>query len=500
MQPGPIVTIRDLTYTYPGYNTAPVTALRSVNLDIAGGEKIVLTGPSGSGKTSLLRCINGLIPHSDRKGGKFSGKVTVAGMDTAMHSVAEISEAVGTVFQNPDQQIVTNCVDSEIAFGLENRGVLPDEIEVRIRETAELLGIEHLLSRETSDLSWGEKQRVAIASVLVMQPEVVVMDEPFSGLDPQASSNLVSVLDELNRTLIIAEHRVGHLADLMDRVVVLKGGTMLYDGPPGDNLSAVMESHGVVLSKPGCRMSDDTSLIRSLPGNGFDHRTPVIELVGVGFTYPCSPSPALDNVSLKIYESQITAILGSNGSGKSTLARHLNGTLKPDSGRVILFGEDTSVRPVKNITHLVGLVSQHADYQLFEENIIKEFSFGPENVGMSDEDVKSRIPGMIASFDLDHIDPKTPPLRLSAGERQRIAIGSVLMMKTPVVVLDEPTLGLDEGLKRNLADTLKRLCRSRHSVVVMTHDLEFASSCADRILLMDDGKIGYDSLNREAER
>jgi energy-coupling factor transport system ATP-binding protein len=137
---------------------------------------------------------------------------------------------------------------------------------------------------------------------------------------------------------------------------------------------------------------------------------------------------------------------------------------------------------------------------LFEENIIKEFSFGPENVGMSDEDVKSRIPGMIASFDLGHIDPKTPPLRLSAGERQRVAVGSVLMMETPVVVLDEPTLGLDERLKRNLADTLKRLCREQHSVVVMTHDLEFASSCADRILLMDSGRIRYDSLNREAER
>lgn len=504
MQPGPIVRIRDLTYTYPGYNTAPVTALRSVNLDVASGEKVVLTGPSGSGKTSLLRCINGLIPHSDRRGGKLSGEVTVAGMNTAMHSVAEISRAVGTVFQNPDQQIVTNSVDSEIAFGLENRGVLPDEIELKIKEAAGLLGVGHLLRRETSDLSWGEKQKVAIASVLVMQPEVVVMDEPFSGLDPQASSNLVSVLDELNRkfniTFIIAEHRVGHLADLMDRVVVLKGGEMLYDGPPGDGLSAATESHGVVLPEPCCRVPDDTSLFRSLPGKGSGRRTPVIELIGVGFTYPGSPSPALDNVSLKIYKSQITTVLGSNGSGKSTLARHLNGTLKPDSGRIILFGADTSGGQAKNITHLVGLVSQHADYQLFEENIVKEFSFGPENVGMSDQDIKSRIPEMVASLGLGRIDPKTPPLRLSAGERQRVAVGSVLMMKTPVVVLDEPTLGLDEGLKQNLAETLKKLCRERHTVVVMTHDLEFASSCADRILVMGSGKIRYDSLDCEAQR
>ena len=504
MQPGQIVTIRDLTYTYPGYNTVPVTALRSVNLDIARGETVVLTGPSGSGKTTLLRCINGLIPHSDRRGGTFSGEVTVAGMSTAVHSVAEISGAVGTVFQNPDQQIVTNRVDSEIAFGLENRGVPPDDIEVKIHETAELLGIEHLLSRETSDLSWGEKQKVAIASVLVVQPEVVVMDEPFSGLDPQASSGLAGVLDELNRkfniTFIIAEHRVRHLTDLMDRIVVLKRGQILYDGSPDDDLPAAMKSRGVVLPEAGCRVSDDSWVFSNLPGKGLDHRIPAIELIDVGFTYPCSPSPVLDSISLKVYPSQITAVLGSNGSGKSTLARHLNGTLKPDSGKILLFGEGSSGRQVKQMAHLVGLVSQHADYQLFEENIIKEFSFGPENMGMPDKDIKNCIPGMIASLDLGHIDPKTPPLRLSAGERQRVAVGSVLIMKTPVVVLDEPTLGLDEGLKQNLADTLKKLCRERHTVVVMTHDLEFASSCADRILVMDSGKIRYDSLDCETQR
>jgi energy-coupling factor transporter ATP-binding protein EcfA2 len=501
MQPGPIVRIRDLTYAYPGYDTAPVTAIRGVNLDIASGEKVVLTGPSGSGKTSLLRCINGLIPNSDRRRGAFSGEVTVAGMNTATHSVAELSRAVGTVFQNPDQQIVANCVDAEIAFGLENKGVPPGEIEVKIQEAAELLGIEHLLSRETADLSWGEKQRVAIASVLVMRPQVVVMDEPFSGLDPQASANLAAVLDDLNRrfqiTFVIAEHRVGHLADLTDRIVVMKSGAILYDGPPGEELSSVVRSHGVVLPEPGCSVPGDTSFLDTLPKTGFNHLIPIIELIGVGFAYPCSSSPALDGVSLKIYRSQITAVLGSNGSGKSTLARILNGILKPDTGTVLLFGEETHRGRAKKIAQAVGLVSQHADHQLFEENLVEEFSFGPKNMGAPDEEIERRIPEMIAAFDLGHIDPKTPPLRLSAGEKQRIAIGSVLMMKTPVVVLDEPTLGLDERLKQRFADTLKELCRERRSVVVMTHDLEFASACADRVVVMDSGTIGYDSLHCE---
>ncbi len=492
-----MVRIRDLTYAYPGYDTAPVTAVRGVDLDIAGGEKVVITGPSGSGKSTLLRCINGLIPNADRRGGTFSGEVTVAGMSTATHSVAELSRAVGTVFQNPDQQIVASSVDAELAFGLENSQVPPGEIEVRIHEAAELLGIEHLLSRETADLSWGEKQRVAIASVLVMRPEVVVMDEPFSGLDPQASANLAAVLDDLNGrfgiTLVIAEHRVGHLAGLAERIVVMKNGAVLYDGPPGEKLSSAVRSHGVVLPEPGCGVPGDASLFGTLPKRGFDGRCPVLELVDVGFTYPCSASPALDAVSLKIYASEITAVLGSNGSGKSTLARVLNGVLKPDSGKVLLFGEETHRGQAKKIAQAVGLVSQHADHQLFEESIVGEFSFGPKNMGAPDEEIERRIPEMIAAFDLGHIDPKTPPLRLSAGEKQRVAIGSVLMMQTPVVVLDEPTLGLDERLKQNFADTLKDICRERRSVVVMTHDLEFASACADRVVVMDGGRIKRDS-------
>jgi energy-coupling factor transporter ATP-binding protein EcfA2 len=499
MQPGPIIKLRNLTYTYPGYNTAPVTALRAVKLDVARGEMVVLTGPSGSGKTSLLWCINGLIPNSARKGGVFSGEAMVAGMNTTTHSVAELSRSVGTVFQNPDQQIVMNNVGSEIAFGLENRRVPPEEIEVKIKEAAELLKIEHLLNRETSDLSWGEKQRVAIASVLVMQPEIVVMDEPFSGLDPRASSNLASVLETLNRklgiTFMIAEHRVGHLEDLMDRIVVMKDGQILYDGSPGMELSSALKPHGVILPESGCRMSENDSVLNIRPKSDFSGRDPVIELIDVGFTYPGSSSPALNKISLKIYPSQITIILGSNGSGKSTLARHLNGTLRPDSGKVILFGEDMSGRPPKNLTRFVGLVSQHADHQLFEENIVNELSFGLENIGVPDEEIKSRISDILSSFDLGHIDPKTPPLRLSVGEKQRICIASVLIMKTPVVVLDEPSLGLDEGLKRRLTDTLKGMCRDQRSVVVMTHDLEFASLCADRVLVMDHGKIGYDSLS-----
>ncbi|MDK2974304.1 MAG: energy-coupling factor transport system ATP-binding protein [Methanofollis sp.] len=491
--PVPMIRMRDLNYTYPGYNTPPVAALRSVDLDIERGEKVVVTGPSGSGKTSLLKCINGIIPHSDRNGGTFSGEVTVGGMDTRAHPVAELSRIVGTVFQNPDHQIVTNRVDAEIAFGLENRGVPPEEIETKIRRVAKLLGIEDLLERETAELSWGEKQKVAVASVLVMEPEVVVMDEPFSGLDPASSSNLARVLDSLNDaagvTLIVAEHRVGRLAAAADRVVVMKDGAVVYDGPPVEDLATLARSRGVVLPDAAPAIAGN-DLPRRSSGAG---KRPAIKAIDLVFAYPGAPVRALDGVSLKIFEGEITVVLGANGSGKSTFARHLNGLLRPDAGKILLFGEEMAGIPPRTIARRVGLVSQHADHQLFEESIADEFAFGPENTGVPASEIERRIPGVLAALGLGHIDPKTPPLRLSAGEKQRVAIGSVLIMNTPIVVLDEPTLGLDEGLKRRLAETLKEMCRQRQSVVVMTHDLEFASACADRIVSMDRGKIVCDS-------
>jgi len=493
-----VIRIQDLTYRCPGYNTVPVTALNNINLEIRKGEKVVISGPSGSGKTSLIRCISGLIPNSSR-GGRFSGVVEVGGINTQSHTVAEISQFVGTVFQDPDHQIVTSRVDSEIAFGLENLGVPADEIELKISHIAERLGIRHLLNRETSDLSWGEKQRVAIASVLVMNPEIVVMDEPFSGLDPEMSATLITLLDDLNRhsniTLVLVEHRIEHISHLMDRIVVMNKGEIVYDGPPAEGLVGLMRSRGVSLPDAGGGWTDINDLIRSFPEPEDRTDPPGLELRNVTFRYPASSSPAVDNVSLKVYGGEITVIVGSNGSGKSTLAKHLNGVLKPDSGKIFLYGKEILAGDSDPLSKVVGLVSQHADYQLFEESIIEELSFGPGNLGMSEDWIKKSLPEVISSLSLGHIDPDTPPLRLSVGEKQRVAIGSILMMKTRVVVLDEPTLGLDWGLKKNLAGILRDLCADGGIVLIVTHDLEFASVCADRVVLMNNGRLGCQSQN-----
>ena len=481
---GPAVRIRNLSYRYPGYNTAPSVALDDINLDIRYGEKVLVSGASGSGKSSLLRCINGIIPNSGRKGSEFSGEVFVAGMNTRSYSIAEISGIVGTVFQNPDQQIVTNSVESEIAFGLENLRTPPDEIGKRIGNITGLMHIEHLLERETSDLSWGEKQKVAIASVLVMEPKIVVMDEPFSGLDPRSAASLGELLNTLNRrfnlTIILAEHRTEQVSGMVDRVVNLEKGRIIYDGPP--------EGTGSVPISKGT----DYPFVRPAP-SGMEC-TPAIELAGVSYSYPGSSSPAVDNISVGFYPSMITVVLGSNGSGKSTLSKHLNGLLRPDSGCICLYGEEITGQGKESVTKKVGLVSQHADHQLFEESIPGEFSFGPANIGIPEEEINRRVPEVLSALDLGHIDLNTPPLRLSAGEKQRIAIGSILVMETPVIVLDEPTLGLDNRLKDALAAELRRRAMKGGCIIVMTHDLEFASTLRpERVLVMENGRISHDS-------
>lgn len=485
----PAIRIRNLSYSYPGYNTAPSVALDSVNLDIHYGSKVLVSGASGSGKSSLIRCINGLIPNSDKKGSEFSGEVFVAGMDTRSHSVAEISGIVGTVFQNPDQQIVTNSVESEIAFGLENICTPPDEIGIRIRNISELMHIGHLLERETSDLSWGEKQKVAIASVLVMEPKIIVMDEPFSGLDPRSSASLGELLNTLNKqfnlTIVLAEHRTEQVSGLVERIVRLEKGRVIYDGPPVFTRNTAPKNNMA-----------DLSFIQQTPSGNNEHSFPAIELSGVSYSYPGSSSPATDDISVAFYDSAITVVLGSNGSGKSTLSKQLNGLLRPDSGLVCLYGEEITGQNKESVTKKVGLVSQHADHQLFEESIPGEFSFGPANIGIPEEEINRRVPGVLSALDLNHIDLNTPPLRLSAGEKQRIAIGSILMMETPVIVFDEPTLGLDGRLKDALAAELRRRAVKGGCIIVMTHDLEFASTLRpERVLVMEKGRISQDSEN-----
>ncbi|WAI00517.1 ABC transporter ATP-binding protein [Methanogenium organophilum] len=482
----PLLSVESLSYSYPYFETeGKRQALFDINLEIRTGERVVLMGPSGSGKSTLIQTFIGLIPNL--RAGRMEGKVTVDGLDTSETSVPGLSKIVGYVFQDPDHQMVTGDVDSELAFGPEQSGIDSGSIEERITSVTEMLSMEHLRGRELADLSWGERQKVAIASVLVMRPKIIVLDEPLSGLDRDSAASLLEHLGTIGKTwniaVVIVEHRLDLLEGFIDRVVVMDAGRIVYDGPAADYSAGGMallpgETGGVVHAGGTCLPEP------FVPPEGV---IPAIEVLDVSYTYPHRKTPVLNGVSAAFYPGEVVFICGPNGSGKSTFIKHLNGILRPDSGRVLVSGTDIAGKTVAQTASLVSLVGQHADYQLFEETIERELAFGPRNLGMDEGDIDHSIDEIMKLMDMTHLGRKGRPLKLSVGEKQRVAIASHLVMQTPVVVLDEPTLGLDKILKDKLASLIRDLKTRGKTIIVVTHDQEFARLCADRFLYFQDG-------------
>lgn len=486
-----VIEFHKVSFRYP---TTPsgrkVQALRDIDLTIRAGERVHLAGPSGSGKSTLCRCLNGLIPHCTP--GSLEGEVVVSGMDTRDHEIHEIAEHVGFVFQDPDHQCITGDVDAELAFGPEQLGWSSGKIDRAIDDVAVLFGIGHLRGRQLSGISWGERQRVMIASVVITKPEVLVLDEPFSGIDRNAASALVQILDSLNRslgiTLVVAEHRISLLTSLAGRMIIVDAGRILSDDYRGTRqpLAAdpVQEYRRFF---PG--ISTDTQCqVRGLSGSVPIH-SPSVSLRGLTYTYPGSRRPALGRIDLDLYPGEITLIMGPNGSGKSTLIRHLNGLLRPCRGSLIVSGQDIASLTVAEIARNVGVIAQHADYQLFEETIGEELAFAPHNFGMSGEEISKRVSRVMQDVRIAHLGVETPPLSLSVGEKQRVVIAGLFMRDTPVIAMDEPTIGLDTSLKKDLAGILIAFRNSDRTVIVATHDFEFASLCADRVIELGAGKL-----------
>ncbi len=479
-----------------------MTALRGISLRIDPGEIVVITGPSGSGKSSLCRCLNGLIPHATK--GAMEGDVLICGRNTREYEICDFAPDVGLVFQDPDYQLITGDVTSEIAFGLESLGLPPEEIGREIERCADILPIRHLLGRQVTDLSWGERQRVAIAAVLAMHPSVLVLDEPFSGIDAPAGQVLCEVIrktrDGSGTTVIVFEHRLSLLAGTADRLVVLEDGKIASNGPfPAGPLPG----RGPGLCVPG-REGCTGTLPGKIPRGRYDVPAPpapaAVSFRQVRFRYPGASRETLDGITLDFYPGEITVVSGQNGSGKTTLLKLSNGLFHPGSGEVLVQGLPVGNRSVAALSHTVGLLCQHADFQLFESTINDELAFAPRNIGRTAEEITRMREDMLRECVLDHIGPETPPLGLSGGEKQRVAIAGLFMMDTPVVVLDEPTFGLDSGLKYALAAALKRMRDQKKTVIVATHDEEFAALCADRYVTIVAGRIAEEyRVNREIQ-
>jgi energy-coupling factor transport system ATP-binding protein len=504
-----LISLKNITYTYP---SAKQPALRELSLDVAAGEFLLVTGVSGAGKSTLLRLFNGLVPHF--YGGHLSGSVRVAGRDPVALGPGDMSDTVGLVFQDPEAQFVAEMVEDELAFALENAGLPMPLMRKRVEESLHALSIEHLRGRRVSTLSGGERQRVAIAAVLTLQPRVLVLDEPTSQLDPQSAEEVLDALVKLNSdlglTIILSEHRLERVVQYADRILYMGMDGATQAGTPREILARTPLAPPV--TQVGKLLNWTPLPLTIKEGRRFVQEQPPNEL-SARTTSPSehattdSPPPkaaSLDNtwfsyhgrevlrgLSMDVRQGEITALMGRNGAGKTTILKLMLGLLKPGRGSVHTLGKDTRHISLDALSRLVGYVPQQPDVLLFADTVQAEIDFTRRTHGLPPDGAQLMQSLGLTSYRLS--DPRD----LSVGERQRVALAAVLAGDPPLLVLDEPTRGLDYLQKAALARILRNLRSEGKTVVLATHDVELAAHLADRVILLGDGEIVADGPARE---
>jgi energy-coupling factor transport system ATP-binding protein len=498
-----MIKIENVTFSYPG---AAHQALKNLSLSVGAGEFILVAGPSGSGKSTFLRCLNGLVPHFS--GGSVSGRVLVNGLDTVASGPQALSPHVGFVGQSPESQSVLDVVEPEIAFGLENAAVPRQQMRLRVEEVLDCLDLIPVRDRQLNTLSGGERQKVAIASALAFRPQILVLDEPTSQLDPQAAEEVLQALVRLNEdlglTIVLAEHRLERVLRYADRVLYLDDGYIVVDAAARD--AALLMPQLPPLAALGRALSWDPlpltvkeaqRFARPLNGSLGTHRygSPdgdasgaplphVIKANDLGYAY--NGHPALTGVSLSIGSGEAVALMGRNGSGKSTLLKCLVGLLKPDSGAVILNGQSNAGKDVADICRDVAYLPQNPDDLLFADSVAAELE-----ITMSNHDIVGRTNHsfqLLAELGLGELSEHYPR-DLSVGQRQRVALGAVTVTEPRLILLDEPTRGLDNEAKRSLVALWRKWLDRGVGLLLVTHDVELAAMIADRVLLMSQGKL-----------
>lgn len=496
------IRVANLSYRY---HNQPQDTLAGVTLEFKPGEVSLLAGASGCGKTTLIRCINGLIPHS-YPGGLMAGSIALYGTETSTMTLAQVSQIVGTVLQDPEKQIVASDVRGEIAFGLENLGLTRDDILKRINRTSDLLHIAHLLERETFTLSGGETQKVALAGVLAMQPRAVLLDEPLASLDPASGREALMLLRELadqGMAVIIVEHRIEDvLAIRPEHCVYMSSGRITYDGD-ANGLVQSADWREIKLPAPvviqRVRASGATFALKSRPSPvDAASQGSLVAFRRVGFRYPDGPQ-VLHDITFTIHSGDIIAVIGANGAGKSTLLKHAIGLNRPTTGQVIIKARDSKALTVAQIAHTVGFVFQSPSHMLFASTVREELGFGPRNIGISAEVISINTQRALAAINLSDIEEQSP-LALSFGQQKRISIASILTMNPRVVILDEPTAGQDHANTTHFMDDIIDRVKTDaddeldtpaliDALVFITHDLDLAITYANRIVLVADGRI-----------
>ncbi|SEO20706.1 energy-coupling factor transport system ATP-binding protein [Halogranum amylolyticum] len=533
-----LIELNDVTFQY-GTQPDDEYAVKDVDLDIESGQFVGVTGQSEAGKATLCRLISGQIPHFYH--GTRSGTVSVEGSSTDESSVGELAQKIGYVFENPYDQLTgaTSTVLEEVAFGLETHGLSRDEMRDRARESLAAIGVEELAERNPMQLSGGQCQRVAIASVIAMQPDVMVLQQPTAQLDPEGTEEVFEVVGKMNDegyTVVMVSQEMERLVPHLDRLVVMDDGRIEFDGPPDEALVRAAEE-GLPVSVPdpvtvGHRLRDDGLVSREEPlpvteaeclaelrrvvdrpsspeapprspavdspdntlSNGAAEPTGEVVLDDLHHRYP-SGVEALQGVSFSLTEGCI-CLIGQNGAGKSTLVKHLNGLLEPTDGSVSACGLDTTEHTTAELAHHVGLSFQNPDDQLFHSTVEGEIEYGPRNLDFDGDELDETTDRALSLLGLEERRQQNP-YDFGQPWRKRVAVASVVAMDTPVVVLDEPTSGQDVPGYERLGTAVERLVDSGKLVVVITHDMDFVREHADRTVLLAQGRVIADGETRD---
>jgi energy-coupling factor transport system ATP-binding protein len=499
-----------VSYRYPGTDA---WAIHDLDLTIHPDESVLVAGASGSGKSTLCRASIGLVPHFHQ--GELMGRVLLEGLDTRQHPVYQLFRHAGLVFQNPDAQLFNHSVEAELAYGLESLGLSPFDIEERLTWVEKFLGLESLIKRGPHTLSGGEKQRVALAAILALRPRILLLDEPFTHLDPEGAEQLRTTLRLIRSegiALIIVEHRLHEIITDVDRLIVLHQGERKIDGSPHAVLSGDTSPYGLNLP-PLVRLfralgwgktpfsvqeafreidanhlspqvllnlREENSIVVGSPPSALG---PVVEAEDLWFHY--KDCPILRGVHLRMDHGECVALIGRNGAGKTTLVKHFNGLLKPDRGSLKVLGQDTRRTSVSKLARHVGFAWQNPNDQLFRTTVREEVLTGPRVLQAYDPAWCNRL------FERLGLGPllDRSPFSLSEGQKKRVSFAAALAPQPGLIIFDEPTAGQDDPFRRELAELIHELQREGRTVVLVTHDLEFAAQHASRWLILAEGQI-----------
>ena len=518
----PVIEFKDFSFQY---RVQAKPTLNNINLTIYEGEKVLIVGPSGSGKSTISNCINGLVPFLYE--GDISGSLKINGKETRDMSIAEISNSVGTVLQDPDSQFIGLTVAEDIAFKLENNCVDVDRMTEKVKTVSRIVGIDTHLDSSPQRLSGGQNQRVSLAGVMVDEVNILLFDEPLASLDPATGKNAIDLIDKIkkdsNKTIVIIEHRLEDvLYRNVDRVIVVNNGEIVKDTTPGELLATeILKECGIreplyitALKYAGCKLDKDMnlenideinlhSLSEALESWAYgvvneevkESIEPLLELKNVNFEYSKNKK-VLKDISFKINKGEMVSIVGRNGAGKSTISRLICGFYHPTSGEILFEGNNLKNSTIKERAEKIGLVMQNPNQMISKTMIFDEVALGLQIRGGSEDETKRRVYEALKICGLYEFR-NWPISALSFGQKKRVTIASILVLNPELIILDEPTAGQDFKHYTEIMEFLKELNKKGVTIVMITHDMHLMLEYTDRSIVLSDGeKIAEDKAFR----